>query len=88
MITTDNKVKATALTQIHKGDVGSPQVQASVLTTRIKEITEHLKSNKHDHMARRGLMQMVGKRKKLLKYLEAKDFDSYKKIVSALGLRK
>lgn len=88
MITTDNKVKATALTQTHKSDVGSPEVQASVLTTRIKEITEHLKLNKHDHMARRGLMQMVGKRKKLLKYLEAKDFDNYKKIVSALGLRK
>jgi small subunit ribosomal protein S15 len=88
MITTDNKAKATALTQTHKADVGSPEVQASVLTTRIKEITEHLKLNKHDHMARRGLMQMVGKRKKLLKYLETKDFDNYKKIVSALGLRK
>ncbi|MEI6228548.1 MAG: 30S ribosomal protein S15 [Candidatus Saccharibacteria bacterium] len=88
MITADNKSKAIALTQTHKTDVGSPQAQASVLTTRIKEITEHLKDNKHDNMARRGLIQMVGQRKKLLKYLESKDFDAYKKVVSKLGLRK
>ena len=88
MITADNKAKAIALTQTHKEDVGSPQVQASVLTVRIKEITEHLKSNKHDHMARRGLIQMVGRRKKLLKYLEASDFDAYKKTLVDLQLRK
>jgi small subunit ribosomal protein S15 len=88
MITTENKSKAIALTQTHKEDVGSPQAQASILTTRIKEITEHMKLNKHDHMARRGLMQMVGARKKLLKYLESKDFDAYKKVVSKLELRK
>jgi len=88
MITAENKAKAFALTQTHKNDVGSPQAQASVLTTRIKEITEHLKNNQHDNMARRGLIQMVGRRKRLLKYLEAKDFDSYKKTVAALGLRK
>lgn len=88
MITLDNKAKAIALTQTHKDDVGSPQAQASVLTTRIKEITEHLKTNKHDNMARRGLIQMVSHRKKLLKYLENKDFDSYKKILTDLKLRK
>lgn len=88
MITKDNKAKAFALTQTHKTDVGSPQAQASVLTTRIKEVTEHLKGNKHDHMARRGLIQMVGRRKKLLKYLENKDFESYKATVAKLGLRK
>lgn len=88
MITADNKAKALALTQTHKKDVGSPQAQASVLTTRIKEITDHLQTNKHDHMARRGLIQMVGRRKKLLKYLESKDFDSYKATVAALKLRK
>ena len=88
MITADNKAKAIALTQTHKSDVGGSKVQASILTTRIKEITEHLKANKHDHMARRGLMQMVGKRKKMLKYLEVNDFDSYKKTVADLGLRK
>ena len=88
MITADNKAKALALTQTHKTDVGSPQAQASVLTSRIKEVTAHLKSNKHDHMARRGLIQMVSKRKKLLKYLEGKDFESYKATVAKLGLRK
>jgi small subunit ribosomal protein S15 len=88
MITADNKAKALALTQTHKTDVGSPQAQASVLTTRIKEVTEHLKTNKHDHMARRGLIQMVGRRKRLLKYLESKDFETYKATVAALKLRK
>ncbi len=88
MITKDNKSKAIALTQVSKNDVGSPQAQVSVLTARIKEVTEHLKSNKHDHMARRGLIQMVGKRKKLLKYLEANNFDAYKALLDKLGLRK
>lgn len=88
MITKEDKAKAFALTQTHKNDVGSPQAQAAVLTTRIKEITEHLKKNKGDHMARRGLIQMVGKRKKLFKYLESKDFESYKKTVATLKLRK
>ncbi len=88
MITKDNKAKAIALTQVKKTDVGSPQAQVSVLTARIKEVTEHLKLNKHDNMARRGLIQMVGKRKKLLKYLEAHDFDAYKALLDKLGLRK
>jgi len=88
MITKDNKAKAIALTQVAKNDVGSPQAQVSVLTARIKEVTDHLKVNKHDHMARRGLIQMVGKRKRLLKYLENKDFEAYKAIVAKLGLRK
>ena len=88
MITKDNKAKAIALTQVSKKDVGSPQAQVSVLTARIKEVTEHLKLNKHDHMARRGLIQMVGKRKKLLKYLEATDFGAYKALLDKLGLRK
>lgn len=88
MITKDAKAQAMKAAATHKNDVGSPQVQAAVLTARIKEITEHLKVNKHDHMARRGLIQMVGKRKKLLKYLENKDFAAYQAIVAKLGLRK
>lgn len=88
MITKDNKATAIALTQVNKKDVGSPQAQVSVLTSRIKEVTAHLKLNKHDNMARRGLIQMVGARKRLLKYLERKDFDAYRKVVSALKLRK
>ena len=88
MITKDAKATAISQAAVHKTDVGSPQVQASILTHRIKEITEHLKVNKHDHMARRGLIQMVGKRKKLLKYLENTDFTAYQAIVQKLGLRK
>lgn len=88
MITAENKAKAIKVTQLHKDDVGSAQAQASVLTARIKEVTEHLKANKHDHMARRGLIQMVSRRKKLLRYLEENDFEAYQALVAKLGLRK
>lgn len=88
MITKDNKDKAIALTQVHKDDVGGSAVQASILTARINEATEHLKINKHDNMARRGLMQMVGRRKKMLKYLENENFANYKDVVAKLKLRK
>ena len=88
MITKDEKAKAIALTQVAKNDVGSPQAQVSILTARIKEVTEHLKANKQDHMARRGLIQMVGRRKRLLKYLENTDFEAYRAVLEKLGLRK
>jgi len=88
MISKDDKAKAIKQTQVHKDDVGSPQAQIAILTARIKEITEHLKTNKNDSMARRGLIQMVGKRKKLLRALESKDFEAYKETVQKLGLRK
>ena len=88
MISKDDKAKAIALTQVSKNDVGSPQAQVSILTARIKEVTEHLKTNKGDHMARRGLIQMVGRRKRLLKYLETNDFEAYKAVLDKLGLRK
>lgn len=88
MITKENKAKAIDLTKTSKDDVGSPQAQVSVLTSRIKEVTAHLQGNKGDHMARRGLIQMVGRRKRLLKYLERRDFEAYKAVVAKLGLRK
>lgn len=88
MITKENKLKAMKVGAQSKTDVGSPQVQVSVLTARIKEVTAHLQTNKHDNMARRGLIQMVGKRKKLLKYLESQDFAAYQAIIATLGLRK
>jgi len=88
MITADNKAKAVAAVQKSKEDVGSAEVQVSVLTARIKEITEHLQVHKHDHMARRGLIQMVGRRKRLLAFLERKDFTGYKALITKLGLRK
>ncbi len=88
MITKDNKKKAISLTARSKNDVGSPEAQVSILTARINELIDHLKGNHHDNMARRGLIQMVGKRKKLLHYLEEKDFDAYKATISKLELRK
>ncbi|MBR0480729.1 30S ribosomal protein S15 [Candidatus Saccharibacteria bacterium] len=88
MITKEKKAEAIAKLARGKKDVGSPEVQVSILTERILEVTEHVKQNKHDFMARRGLMQMVGKRKKLLKYLERTDFEAYKATVAKLGLRK
>lgn len=88
MITKENKDKAIAKVARNKADVGSPEVQVSILTERIKEVTEHVKNNKHDFMAKRGLMQMVGKRKRLLKYLEKTNFELYKETVAKLGLRK
>ena len=88
MITKSKKTEAIAKLARDKKDVGSPEVQVAILTERILEVTEHVKQNKHDFMAKRGLMQMVGKRKKLLKYLEKTDFDLYKKTVAACGLRK
>lgn len=88
MITKENKTKAISALARSEKDVGSPEVQVSILTERIKEVTEHVKENKHDFMARRGLMQMVGRRKKLLKYLERTNFELYKSTIAKLGLRK
>jgi len=88
MISKDKKAEAIKKLARSEKDVGSPEVQVAILTERIKEVTEHVKQNKHDFMARRGLMQMVGKRKKLLKYLEGTDFELYKSTIEKLGLRK
>ena len=88
MITTEKKANAIKATQRCKTDVGSPEVQASILTERIKELTEHLKVHKKDNHSRRGLLQMVGKRKKLLAYLKDQDYSAYKATIEKLGLRK
>ncbi|HVI69147.1 MAG TPA: 30S ribosomal protein S15 [Magnetospirillaceae bacterium] len=88
MITKDNKAKVVATTQRHKTDVGSPEAQAAILTERIKEVTAHLQLNKHDNHARRGLLQMVGKRKRLLKHLQDENYEAYQAVVTTLGLRK
>lgn len=73
--------------QRHQSDTGSPEVQVSLLTTRIKQLTEHLKTHKKDNHSRRGLLQMVGQRKRLLSYLRSKDFKAYDSLVQKLGLR-
>ncbi len=88
MITSEKKQTAIASVQRSKTDTGSPEVQAAILSERIKELTEHLKVNKKDFMARRGLLQAVGKRKKLLKYLAEQDGQAYLDTVAKLGIRK
>lgn len=72
----------------HDKDTGSPEVQIALLTSRILELTEHLRANKKDHSARRGLLKMVGRRASLLKYLTRNDRSRYKNIIGRLGLRK
>ena len=88
MISTEKKSKIIADLQKDKNDVGSPAVQVGILTERIKELTEHLKQNKHDFMARRGLLQAVGKRKRLLKYIAAQDGQEYLSLIKKLGIRR
>ena len=72
----------------HEGDTGSPEVQIALLTYRINHLNEHLKEHKQDNHSRRGLLKMVGKRRGLLDYLNAKDIERYRAIIVALGLRK
>ena len=74
--------------QIHEGDTGSPEVQIALLTERINHLNEHLNLNKKDHHSRRGLLQMVGRRRGLLNYLKDTDIERYRSIVARLGLRK
>lgn len=71
-----------------EGDTGSPEVQVALLTKRINDLTEHVKLHKHDHHSRRGLLQLVGKRRRLLKYLAAKDIARYRSLIERLGLRR
>lgn len=72
----------------HDSDTGSPEVQVALLTGRISHLTEHLREHKHDHHSRRGLLMMVGKRRRLLKYLRRTDMDRYRKLIAKLGLRR
>ncbi len=69
-------------------DTGSPEVQVAMLTKRISDLTEHLKTHKHDHHSRRGLLLLVGRRRRLLKYLAAKDITRYRQLIEKLGLRR
>lgn len=88
MITKEKKQAVIADLATGKNDTGSSVVQVGVLTKRIEEVTDHLKKNKKDHMARRGLLQMVGKRKKHLAYIAKKDTDEYLKLIKKLGIRR
>jgi small subunit ribosomal protein S15 len=70
------------------GDTGSPEVQVALLTRRINTLTEHLRTHKHDHHSRRGLLQMVGRRRRLLRYLQTNDVTRYRALIERLGLRR
>lgn len=70
------------------GDTGSPEVQVAVLTTRIRHLTEHMREHKHDFHSRRGLLKLVGRRRRLLKYLQKKDVERYRTLIQRLGLRR
>ena len=72
----------------HDGDTGSPEVQIAVLSRRIADLTEHLKTHKHDHHSRRGLLLLVGQRKRLIGYLQGIDINRYRKLIERLGLRR
>lgn len=88
MISTEKKQKIVKDLQKHKTDNGSPAVQVGIDTERIKELTEHLKVNKKDFAARRGLLQLVGKRRRLLKYIADKDSQAYLDLIKKLGIRR
>ena len=88
MLTKVKKEKIIADYETKTGDTGSPEVQIAILTTRINELTEHLKEHRKDHSSRRGLLKMVGTRSSLLKYVRNKDVERYREIISRLGLRK
>jgi small subunit ribosomal protein S15 len=73
---------------VHEGDTGSPEAQVALLTKRIADLTEHLKQHKHDHHSRRGLLLLVGRRRRLLKYLASVDVARYRSLIERLGLRR
>jgi small subunit ribosomal protein S15 len=87
-ITAEEKTQIVSDFKTHEKDTGSPEVQIAILTKRINELTEHLKTHKKDHSSRRGLLKMVGKRNSLLKYLTREDRTRYQNIIGRLGLRK
>ncbi len=86
----DTAVKKEILTEYatSEGDTGSPEVQIALLTRRINHLTEHLKMHKHDHHSRRGLLLLVGRRRRLLKYLAKKDINRYREVIARLGIRR
>ena len=72
----------------HEGDTGSPEVQVALLTARITHLTEHLREHKHDHHSRRGLLMLVGRRRRFLNYLQKNDLEGYRSLIRELGLRR
>ena len=87
-LSTDVKKQIMTEYATHEGDTGSPEVQVALLTQRIKDLTEHSREHKHDHHSRRGLLLLVGKRRRLLGYLKNEDIERYRALIKRLGLRR
>jgi small subunit ribosomal protein S15 len=87
-LTQEAKKAIMAEFKLHDSDTGSPEVQVALLTQRIKDITEHLKVHKKDFHTRRGLLKLIGQRRRLLDYMQDKDIERYRKLIKTLGLRK
>lgn len=87
-LTAEQKKEILSTYGLHETDTGSPEAQVALLTNRIMGLTEHLKTHKHDHHSRRGLMLLVGQRKRLLKYLAATDITRYRALIQRLGIRR
>ena len=88
MITKAEKTAVIEANKTHEGDTGSPEVQVAILTERINQLTEHMRNNPQDKHSNRGLLQMVGKRRRLLDYLAKKDIERYRAIIAKLNIRK
>lgn len=88
MLDAEKRKEIIAGYQTHEGDTGSPEVQIALLSARIQYLTEHFKTHKKDHHSRRGLLKLVGQRRRVLEYLRNKDVNRYRKIIERLGLRK
>jgi len=84
----EDKADVISQFQTHEGDTGSPEVQVALLTRRIQDLTQHLAEHKHDHHSRRGLLKMVGQRRRMLKYLNRTSPERYRALIAALGLRR
>ncbi|MFL5357814.1 30S ribosomal protein S15 [Archangium sp.] len=84
----DRKAEVVSKYRTHDSDTGSPEVQVALLSERITMLTEHFKTHKKDHHSRRGLLKLVGQRRRLLDYLKSKDANRYKKLIEGLGIRK
>lgn len=88
MLLKDEKTQIIGDFGAKEGDTGSPEVQVALLTRRINDLTQHLKVHRHDHHSRRGLLQMVGRRRRFLRYLQAQDVARYRTVIERLGLRR
>jgi small subunit ribosomal protein S15 len=88
MLTTEKRSSIVEAYRQHEKDTGSPEVQVALLTERIRELTDHLRTHKKDHHSRRGLLKMVGQRRRQLAYLNKTDVERYRSVIARLGLRK